>query len=320
MPVSRRQRRSETVALTCSPTKSNNAGAGPVDSSESLAGSTKPPVVISDHNVVLGCDSPAGQGAATDKSLSVTNPSESRSILTAQCIPSDTATPARVGTPEPEDALETGELEEVISSKIYYLDPPDNPFKVKANSDNTPQVPKPGTLFASVHKPHQVAASARAGGDPHAWLTTPMPKTGTPALDHALDDLRASCYCLWMSNSHRVLKNHAWLEGEQSYMATLQWKSDSSSEIVHNEGDAILCFLGAVSSSGCTAGPVGGWQPLYSEKKLDKQKRNFRTVYPGSAKSRDKYRTFSQFIGTPSSKARIDFLRTDVNLQNPALT
>ncbi|KAG9125533.1 hypothetical protein FRC07_007229 [Ceratobasidium sp. 392] len=276
MPAPRRQRRSELVALACSPTKSNDAGAGPVNSSETLAGSTEPPAVVSNHKVVSGCDSPAQQGATIDKSLSITNPSEDCSVLTAECIPSDTATPPRVGTPKLEDALEPGDLEKVESSEINYLNPPDNPFKVKADSD-TPQVPKPGTLFAAIHKSRQAAASARAGSDPHVWLMTPMGKTGTPALDHALDDLRSSRYCLWMGDSHRILKNCAWVDGEQPYTATLQWKPDSSSKIVHDEGDAILGFLGTVSSIGCTAGPEGGWQSLYGERKLNKQKRNFRT-------------------------------------------
>ncbi|KAG8709159.1 hypothetical protein FRC09_000825 [Ceratobasidium sp. 395] len=281
MPVSRRQRRPEPV-VTCSPTKSNDAGAGLADSSGTLAGSTEPAVVVSDHKVVPGCDSPARQGTTIDECSPVTNPSENCSVLTAQCIPSDVATPSRVGTPKPDDAPEPGDLEEVESSEINYLDPPDNLFKVKTEPD-APQVPKPGTLFAATHKSQQAAASARAGGDPHVWLTTPMAKTGTPALDHALDDLRSSRYCLWMGDSHRILKNCAWVEGEQPYTATLQWKPDSSSKIAHDEGDAILCFLGAVSSTGCTVGPAGGWQPLYGEKKLDKQKRNFRTVNPGPA-------------------------------------
>ncbi|KAG8714747.1 hypothetical protein FRC09_017296 [Ceratobasidium sp. 395] len=64
-------------------------------------------------------------------------------------------------------------------------------------------------------------------------------------------------------------------------MSTLQWKANAPSRLVHDEGDAIIGFLGMVSTTGLTTGPEGGWQESYGQKKLSKQKRNFRLVYSG---------------------------------------
>ncbi|KAG8773184.1 hypothetical protein FRC12_002662 [Ceratobasidium sp. 428] len=124
-----------------------------------------------------------------------------------------------------------------------------------------------------------------------------MAKTGTPILDHALDDLRSSRYCLWLGDSHRILKNCVWVTGEQSYSATLQWKEDAPSKLEHDEGDAIFGFLGTVSVTALNVGPEGGWQETYGESKIIKQKRNFRLVVPPASSDISPHFWKTQFEG-----------------------
>ncbi|KAG8727969.1 hypothetical protein FRC10_005439, partial [Ceratobasidium sp. 414] len=64
---------------------------------------------------------------------------------------------------------------------------------------------------------------------------------------------------------------------------TLQWKRNAPNKLVHSEGDAIIGFLGMVSTDGLTLALDAGWQPLWGEERLHKQKQSFRTVYPGTS-------------------------------------
>ncbi|KAG8793843.1 hypothetical protein FRC12_001394 [Ceratobasidium sp. 428] len=134
------------------------------------------------------------------------------------------------------------------------MDPLDNLFKAKA-VPNPAQTQKPNGLVQAIQKSHEKAAAFGANGDPHLWLTIPMEQTGNPHLDHALDNLRCSRYCLWLGDAHRILKNCTWVNGKQTYMSTLQWKANAPSRLVHNEGNTIIGFLGMVSTTGLTTGP-----------------------------------------------------------------
>ncbi|KAG9125818.1 hypothetical protein FRC07_006085 [Ceratobasidium sp. 392] len=272
MPIQRRQRKPEPTAVVCSPTKPKGAD---VDS----AAESNPPAA-SGNEVAPNCDGSARQDADVDKSLLTLDSPDKCSNLTSEDVPSESATPSQADPLKHEDTVKPRQVEEAELSEINYMDPPDNPFKIKAVPDPV-QPEQPNGLVRHIQKSRKKAAALRANGDPHLWLTIPSGHTGNPHLDHALDDLRASRYCLWLGDAHRILKNCTWINGEQTYMSTLQWKANAPSKLVHDEGDAIIGFLGMVSTTGLTTGPEGGWQESYGQKKLSKQKRNFRLVYSG---------------------------------------
>ncbi|KAG8716754.1 hypothetical protein FRC09_015267 [Ceratobasidium sp. 395] len=272
MPIQRRQRKPEPAAVACSPTKSKGAD---VDS----AVESDPPTASS-NDVAPSSDSSARQDADVDKSLSIPDSSDNCSKLTSDDVPSESAPLSQAAPLKHGDALKPGQAKEAESCEINYMDPPDNPFKVKAVPDPA-QTQKPNGLVQAIEKSREKAAAFRANGDPHLWLTIPMGQTGNPHLDHALDNLRSSRYCLWLGDAHRILKNCTWVNSEQTYMSTLQWKANAPSRLVHDEGNAIIGFLGMVSTTGLTTGPEGGWQESYGQKKLSKQKQNFRVVYSG---------------------------------------
>ncbi|KAG8741001.1 hypothetical protein FRC10_003460 [Ceratobasidium sp. 414] len=278
MPAHRRQRRAHPGPLVYSPVKSMGSNSGPAVPSESPMTPTEQPV---NHDVAPCPNTPTKNDIAVKQSPSVVNLLADHDAPIIVSIPSRDTTPAKVGMPSRKGTPECTQSTENETSGKEPIDPPDNLFKVRSPSE--PQAIHANTLREAIQNSSQTAALRNARGSPLVWLTTPTGRTGVPILDHALDDLRHSRYCMWMGNSHLVLTNCIWVNGERSSTATLQWKRDAPNKLAGSEGDAIIGFLGMVSSDGLSLAPDAGWQPSWGEERLHKQKRTFRTVYPGSS-------------------------------------
>jgi hypothetical protein len=85
-------------------------------------------------------------------------------------------------------------------------------------------------------------------------------RTGIPLLDNVLDDLPSLRCDLWVADYPQILANCHWVNGEGPSTATLQWKTDAPNKLAHSEGDAVICFIGTVSSEGLTLAPDASWQ------------------------------------------------------------
>ncbi|KAG8727667.1 hypothetical protein FRC10_005786 [Ceratobasidium sp. 414] len=279
MPPNRRQRRTQPVSPVYSPAKPMwLASPGPIVLSKSPTAPTEPQV---DLNTTSGPNTPTKEDAAVKHPLSVANSPTDRGMPTVVGIPSGGVTPTESGTPNRKGTPEPLQDEENKESGKGPVNSCDNPFKV--TSPTKSQAIKASTLREAIENTHRAAALREAIGNPLVWFTSPMGRTGVPILDHALDDLRLSRYCLWMGDSHRVLTNCIWVNGERSSTATLQWKRDAPNKLADSEGDTIIGFVGMVSTDGLTLAPDASWQPSWGEERLHKQKRSFRAVYPGTS-------------------------------------
>ncbi|KAG8791564.1 hypothetical protein FRC12_008790 [Ceratobasidium sp. 428] len=98
--------------------------------------------------------------------------------------------------------------------------------------------------------------------DPLVWLTTPIARTGTPALDHVLNDLKLSCHCLWLGNPYLIKKNCVWVDGKTSSKATLQWRDNAPNKWPDSKGDAVFSIIGMVSANGMSLDADCKWQNL----------------------------------------------------------
>ncbi|KAG8725152.1 hypothetical protein FRC09_007141 [Ceratobasidium sp. 395] len=177
--------------------------------------------------------------------------SPSHSVQNATAVSADT--PSRERAPE---HTHNGEDE---PTKKGPINSPHNPFA--PTSPNNSQSSKPTTL--------------------HEAIQSPAARTGNPFVDRALNHLRASRHVLWLGDSHTILRDCEWVTGIRSSSATLQWRNDASSELADAGNDAIIGFIGAVSSDSLNMGPDAGWQKSWGEEKLPKQKRSCRLVDPG---------------------------------------
>ncbi|KAG8714877.1 hypothetical protein FRC08_011307 [Ceratobasidium sp. 394] len=309
MPPHRRQRKTHLVSPVrspihspayspvCSPVKSTDTNSGLVVPPNSPETPAKSPV---DLDITPGPNTPTKGGVAIEQSLSLATSPTDIDTPTIVGVPSEEATPAEAAVMAnhkvvpgraQDDEVEASENSTFVLAipsdnpgshkRTEPLDPPDNPFK--ASSPDKSQAPKANTLREAMQKTSEAAEFRQTTGSPLVWFTTPMGRTGVAILDHALDDLRLSRYCLWMGNPHRILTNCQWVTGQRSSAATLQWKNDAPNKLAHGEGDAIIGFLGTVTLDGLNLAPDAGWQPSWGEEKLHKVKRAFRTVYPGTS-------------------------------------
>ncbi|KAG9087598.1 hypothetical protein FS749_002808 [Ceratobasidium sp. UAMH 11750] len=279
MPAPRRPRKAQLSPPVYSPTKPTGSNSGLVVPSQSPTAPTEPPAIVLNSDTTLGPNTPTREGDAVKQPLPLTNSPTDRDAPSIASSLSGDATPVEGTGPNHEGTPERATTKEKTASENVPVDSPDNLFKV--SSPPSPQLANANTLLEAIQKTRQAAALRQASSHPLVWLTTPMGRTGAPILDHALDDLRFSRYCLWIGNAHRISANCAWVNSERSSTATLQWKYDAPNKLAHSEGDAIIGFLGTVSTDGLNLAPDAGWQPSWGEEKLNKQKRTFRTIYPG---------------------------------------
>ncbi|KAG8691380.1 hypothetical protein FRC09_011639 [Ceratobasidium sp. 395] len=189
-----------------------------------------------------------------------------------------TLTDSGPGTPNSEHAPEeTQNGEDQTPVKKEPVNPPDNLLGVPS-----PSLIREATLRESLRSTRGTAALRQADSDPRILITTHMGRTGAPIVDRAVDDLRCSRYGLWMGNSYEILKNCSWVNNpERSSMATLQWRPNASSKLPHDEGDAVISFLGTVTVDGLNMGPDANYQLTWGTNKLYKAKRSLRAGYPG---------------------------------------
>jgi hypothetical protein len=169
------------------------------------------------------------------------------------------ARPAEV-TDLPKDGMIV--VHALIYECIYFMFTESNASQNECIEPSTPTGPaeKPDSLTAAIKATRHAVAASLAKGSPLIPFLTPPGRTGVPLVDEAMDDLRASRYCLWMGNPHQIAENCTWQAAGRSNTSTLRWKSDAPSKPVGSEGDAIIGFIGMVSTDGSTLSPDAGWQ------------------------------------------------------------
>ncbi|KAG8794619.1 hypothetical protein FRC12_023117 [Ceratobasidium sp. 428] len=135
----------------------------------------------------------------------------------------------------------------------------DNPFMVPAADSS--QLSKPTMLHEAIQHTYREVALRRACRNSLVWLLAPMRWTGSPYVVRALNDLRGSRHMLWLGDTHTILHECEWASGLRSSTATLQWRNNATHKLADHGNDAIIAFVGAVSTEGLTMGGDGGWLP-----------------------------------------------------------
>ncbi|KAG8723934.1 hypothetical protein FRC09_001114 [Ceratobasidium sp. 395] len=297
MPPAYRRRKVHAPVLARSPSKTLdfNADFIPLSDPAPAVSTDSQSNVASTRDSTTFASTPALEDVVAEPAHSpVYSPTEPPNTSTPVNTPARSTTPTEPASPSSKHASEVAETAdgEVPSGRPVPASP-SNPF-----SASSPAIVKAGGLREAIEKGRMASAVRMADCSPSVWLTTPMGRTGAPILDHAMDDLRASRYGLWMGDPYRVLQNCSWVNDPvRSSSATLQWKPDAQSKLEHDEGDALIGFLGTVSADGLTVTPDANWQTSWGEDKLHKQKRSFRTVYPGMASKVPESWWDTQFAG-----------------------
>ncbi|KAG9085768.1 hypothetical protein FS749_004111, partial [Ceratobasidium sp. UAMH 11750] len=252
MPAKRRQRKSRASAVTLEPTsKSETMGSKSVSVVQSDApDSSKEPVVV-----VLDSDFSSTPASIHEDEVVV--PGQSSDVQApSEPVPSE----SRSDGVEPLDVNQHA-LEEASPS---------------VRSDI-----KPDTLTEAIQTTRYKATIRAANESPLVPFLTPSGHTGIPIIDHAMDDLRASRYALWIGDANKIFQNCRWIMSQRSNSSTLQWKSNAPDKPVGTDGEALIGLLGMISTDGSSLNPDAGWQLCWGEDRLHKLKRAFYVVYPG---------------------------------------
>ncbi|KAG8692355.1 hypothetical protein FRC08_009834 [Ceratobasidium sp. 394] len=262
MPAKRRQRKSRASAVTLEPTsESETMGSKTIPIVQSDAPDSSKELVV----IVLDSDSSSTPASIHDSEVVVSGKS------------SDVQEPS-----EPESSksrLGGGVIDSNHGESFESLDV--NRHALEEASPSIRSNIKLDTLTEAIQTTRYKATIHAANESPLVPFLTPSGHTGIPIIDHAMDNLRASRYALWIGDANKIFQNCKWITSQRSNMSTLQWKSDAPDKPIGTDGEAMIGLLGMVSTDGSAMNPDAGWQFCWGEDKLHKQKRSFYVVYPG---------------------------------------
>ncbi|KAG8724802.1 hypothetical protein FRC09_013988 [Ceratobasidium sp. 395] len=275
MPAHRRQRPNQRKSTIRSPAKSKEASSGdiPFSAADWPMTPTTPPV---DLGTPAGSNTPTKPTTSEQFYSATSSPTGNATVAQASALSQNEA-PADVDMSQYEPAPESTCSKEGGEPQKDPMNSPDNPF-VKQSPAPKNKLPKSETLHEAIERTYLEVAALMARRDSFCWLTAPRGKSGVPFIDRALNDLRVSRHVLWLGDSHTILRDCEWVSGDRPLSATLQWKSDTSNKLAQGGGDAMVGFVGVVSSDRLSMSPDAGWQTEWGEEKLHKVKRSFRVV------------------------------------------
>ncbi|KAG8779499.1 hypothetical protein FRC12_024197 [Ceratobasidium sp. 428] len=229
----------------------------PVPTATSAAGSPVSAASTVYHSAASEPKTPINKSLAAKNSLPTL--STDSDVLTGYGTRNGETTVTVVGVPTHNGVVIQEEEHKESKSQQVPTDTIDNLLKYPAPC--LPQMLNACTLPEAMQITHQkVVGAVKCNPNPLVWLTTLIAWTGTPVLDHALNNLKLSCYCLRLGNPYLIKKNCIWVDGKTPSKATLQWRDNAPNKQPDSEGDAVFGIIGMVLANGMSLNADCKWQ------------------------------------------------------------